>query len=201
MKRTITLMLAIACLSAGSQMFAVETGKPSPDFTGTDDAGKPVTLSDFKGNYVVLEWLNYGCPFVQKHYNSHNMQNLQKKMVDNGVVWLSIVSSAKGKQGYMTPEESQEAYKTHGSHATEVILDPSGEIGRLYSAKTTPHLFLIDPDGVLVYQGAIDSISSTNPDDIKRAVNYLKKAWEAHKNGEQVEPDSTRAYGCSVKYG
>lgn len=201
MKRTITLLLSIACIGVSAQLSALEVGKPSPEFTGTDDLGNAVSLSDFKGSYVVLEWLNYGCPFVKKHYNSHNMQNLQKKMVDNGVVWLSIVSSAKGKQGYMTPEESREAYKNHDSHASKVLLDPKGTIGRLYGAKTTPHMFLISPEGELIYQGAIDSISSTNPDDIEQAVNYVKQAWKAHMKGEKVDPVSTRAYGCSVKYG
>ena len=201
MKRTIILLLSIACIGVSAHVSALEVGKPSPEFSGTDDSGNAVSLSDFKGSYVVLEWLNYGCPFVKKHYNSHNMQNLQKQMVDNGVVWISIVSSAKGKQGYMTPEESREAYQQHGSHATKVLLDPEGTIGRLYEAKTTPHMFLISPEGELVYQGAIDSISSTDADDIQQAINYVRQAWEAHKNGEKVDPASTRAYGCSVKYG
>jgi peroxiredoxin len=188
----------VACLPQGNA--AVELGKPAPDFIGVDSHGQTRMLSDLKGRTVVLEWTNHGCPFVRKHYGSGNMQALQKKYTDQGVVWLSIVSSAEGKQGNVTPEESLKLIEEQGSHATARILDPSGEIGRLYGAKTTPHMFVIDAEGILVYAGAIDNNRSPNPATIEGATNYVAAALDAMAAGQLVDAVNTQPYGCSVKY-
>jgi hypothetical protein len=196
-KNTITLALAMLPFSLFS---AVKTGEMAPDFAGKTDSGETLALSDLKGKYVVLEWLNHGCPFVKKHYDSGNMQATQQTLTEKGVVWISVISSAKGKQGYVSPEESLRDRKAHESAASYVILDESGEIGRMYGAKTTPHMFMIDPEGVLAYQGAIDSISSASPKDVSRAENYVLAAYEQLSSGEAVATPTTRPYGCSVKY-
>ncbi len=175
-------------------------GEAAPDFTLTDTDGNEHSLSDFKGKYVVLEWINHGCPFVKKHYESGNMQKLQSEVTADGGVWLSICSSAEGKQGYYTAEEWKDVNEEHGSKATAVLMDTAGDVGRLYAAKVTPHMFIINPAGTLVYQGAIDSIRSTDPDDIPDAIDYVSAAIEADKAGEPIEHADTPPYGCSVKY-
>lgn len=179
---------------------AVEVGQPAPDFTGTDTNGQTHKLSDFKGKTVVLEWSNEGCPFVVKHYESGNMQKLQEKATADDVVWLTIVSSAEGKQGYMTPEEANAYIEEQGAKATARILDPSGEIGKLYDAKTTPHMFVIDPEGTLVYAGAIDSDSSPKQEAIAGATNYVEAALMSLKDGKPIQVASSKPYGCGVKY-
>ena len=178
----------------------VEIGKPAPSFTGTDTDGKSHQLSDFKGKTVVLEWSNHECPFVVKHYESGNMQKLQKEATNNEVVWLTIVSSAEGKQGNTTPEEAKKIMTEQGVHSTARILDPSGEIGKLYGAKTTPHMFIIDKEGNLAYEGAIDSDSSFKQEAIAGATNYVSAALGDLQSGESVKMASTKPYGCSVKY-
>jgi len=183
--------------------FAVESGKPAPDFTGKTSDGKTVKLSQYKGkNVVVLEWLNYGCPFVKKHYDSKNMQELQAKYTAKGqdVIWLSVISSAPGKQGHSTPKQAEADRKKMGSGATAVILDEKGEIGQAYGAKVTPHMYVIDKEGVLVYQGAIDDKATADVKDIDGARNYVTEALEAIGNKKPVEMAQTTAYGCSVKY-
>ncbi len=194
--------LAVFAVSTacGLQAAEVKTGEKAPDFTLTAADGDTHSLSDFEGKYVVLEWINHGCPFVKKHYNSDNMQSLQKKYTDKGVVWLSICSSAEGKQGYHTPEEWQDVNEEKESAATALLLDEDGDVGRAYGAKTTPHMYVIDPEGTLIYQGAIDSIPSADPDDADKADNYVAMALDAAMNDQPVEPDTTRPYGCSVKY-
>ncbi len=177
------------------------TGAPAPDFVGTDTKGKAHRLSDLKGKRVVLEWTNHDCPFVRKHYGAGNMQATQKDARGKGAIWLSVISSAPGLQGHVTPAEADQLTETRGAAPDAVLLDPSGQIGRLYGAVTTPHMFIIDMDGTLVYKGAIDSIRSADPGDIDRATNYVKQAMTQLTSGQPVSPPGSRPYGCSVKYG
>ena len=179
---------------------ALEPGKPAPAFSGKTSQGKRVKLSDYLGKVVVLEWLNYGCPFVQKHYDGKNMQALQKEYTGKGVVWLSVISSAEGKQGYSSPERAEKDRKEQGSEASAVILDPSGEIGRLYGAQTTPHMFVINSKGQLSYQGAIDNKASTDPATLKGAHSYVRDALDAVLSGRAPAVAQTKSHGCSVKY-
>jgi hypothetical protein len=158
------------------------------------------SLSDFKGSYVVLEWTNHQCPFVKKFYAKGHMQALQEEMTDKGVIWLQVLSSAPGKQGHLGAEEAEALRSEKGHHSTAMLLDPSGVVGKRYDARTTPHMYLIDPAGTLIYQGAIDSIKSTRTDDISEATNYVEAAFEAHRKGESVAQPVTTPYGCSVKY-
>ena len=154
----------------------------------------------YKGKTVVLEWLNHGCPFVRKHYDSGNMPALQKEFTAKGVVWLSVISSAPGEQGHSDAKKAQEEKLKYKSAASEIILDESGEIGRHYGAKTTPHMYIINPQGELVYQGAIDSIADTNHDSIAKAEPWFKNALNETLSGKKVKRPTTKAYGCSVKY-
>ncbi len=176
--------------------------KPAPDFDLVDSHGKRQSLASNKEKkkWVVLEWLNHGCPYVRKHYDSGNMQALQKKYVDQGVVWYSVISSAPGKQGSGTPNEMNAEYAKNKSAATAVLLDPDGKMGHAYGAKTTPHLFVINPKGELVYQGAIDDQATTDVKDVPKAKNYLAAALDAGMAGKPIAKDTTKPYGCSVKY-
>ena len=192
-------LLAVFLLSTGSAL-ALESGKPAPAFTAPSSTQKDVRLSDYRGKVVVLEWLNYGCPFVKKHYNGHGMQALQKEFTDKGVVWLSVISSAEGKQGFSSPAEAERDRKENESHASSVILDKRGTLGRLYGAKTTPHMFVIDSNGVLAYQGAIDDKPSSDPATLKNAHNYVRAALDAVLAGRSPATSQTQSYGCSVKY-
>jgi peroxiredoxin len=184
----------------GSLAQAVETGKTAPAFKLKDIDGKERSLAEFRGSPVVLEWVNHGCPFVKKHYDAGNMQALQKEITGKGVVWLSVCSSAEGKQGNMTPVEWKGTIKERGAASTATLLDPDGAVGKMYGAKTTPHMFLIDHKGVLVYQGAIDDKPSTDPADVKGAKNYVRQAVEETLAGKPVSEKTTVPYGCSVKY-
>lgn len=199
MKKTILLFTSIAWMIT-TAVAAPVSGESAPDFTGKTSNGETVSLSDLKGQYVVLEWLNHGCPFVKKHYESGNIPRLQEKMTAEGVVWLSVVSSAKGKLGYQSPEDTNKKAKSVGSNASHIVLDASGEIGKAYAARTTPHMYLIDPEGTLIYQGAIDSISSVRHSDIEKADSYVWNAWKAHQSGKTVDPHTTAPYGCAIKY-
>jgi peroxiredoxin len=194
-------------LSAGASLVVslsmaagVEIDRPAPDFTLKDTKGGEVSLSAHKGKTVVLEWLNHDCPFVKKHYDSGNMPALQKSAVERGVVWLSVSSSAPGKQGHYTGEEADRLSEEKASAATAVLLDPQGTVGRLYGAKTTPHMFVIDPQGVLRYAGAIDSIPTADRADVAKADNHVAAALESVLGGKPVETKVTQPYGCSVKY-
>jgi peroxiredoxin len=177
-----------------------QVGSPAPDFTLTDTNGNSVTLSDYSGKYVILEWINYDCPFVAKHYNSKNMQGLQDKYREAGVVWLGVNSSAEGKQGQFSIEEIHSRLKNHGSTLDAYLLDGSGDVGRMYGATHTPHMYIINPEGTLIYMGAIDSIRSANVADIPKADNYVIMAMDAAVEGKEVPVTMTRAYGCTVKY-
>lgn len=198
MKKLPTLVVAL--FTSFALNAAVETGAMAPDFTLTDTNGTEHSLSDFKGKYVVLEWTNHGCPFVKKHYKEGHMQALQEMLTAKGVVWLKINSSAPGKQGYVTAEEGNKLISDKKVKATALLLDTDGNVGRAYDARVTPHMYVIAPDGKLIYQGAIDSIQSTKADDIEKADNYVKAAYMAHKKGKKVENHTTKPYGCGVKY-
>ncbi len=193
-------IIILALLAASNLIAAVETGAAAPAFTLTDTTGAEHSLSDFKGKYVVLEWTNHGCPFVLKHYKEGHMQALQKKMTEQGVVWLIVNSNAPGKQGHVSPQEGQKQIADKGMHATAMLLDTDGKVGRAYDARVTPHMYLIDPAGKLVYQGAIDSVRSTNSSDIQAAENYVLSAYLALKAGNPVENATTKPYGCGIKY-
>jgi peroxiredoxin len=191
------LVLALASVPS----FALKPGELAPEFKGTDSNGRTQTLSQYRGRYVVLEWANEGCPYERKHYLSGNMEKLQREWTSKGVVWLSVLSSAPGEQGNVTPaEENAYLAKMHAA-PTAAVLDPSGTIGRLYEAKTTPHIFVIDPQGRLIYEGAIDDQPTPDPASLKQVQhNYLNEALEASMAGKPVATPVTRSYGCSVKY-
>jgi peroxiredoxin len=191
--------LGVAMMSASA--FAVKPGEMAPEFKGTDSLGKTETLAQYRGKYVVLEWANQGCPYEHKHYESGNMQRLQKEWTAKGVVWLSVISSAPGQQGYVSAAEEKDYLAKMKAAPTAAILDPSGAIGRLYGAKTTPHMFVIDPDGKLVYEGAIDDQPTPDPASLKAVQhNYLNEALNESMAGKAVATPVTRPYGCSVKY-
>lgn len=193
--------LAILLVALAAPAFAAPTvGAPAPAFSGTDTQGKKVSLADAKGKYVVLEWHNQGCPFVAKHYDSGNMQRLQKELTGKGAVWYTVISSAPGKQGHVSGAEADAYVKKEGAAPTHVILDEDGAIGRLYGAKTTPHMFLIDDKGTLVYAGAIDDKPSTDKADVEGAKSYVRAAFDEAKAGKPVTTATTPPYGCSVKY-
>lgn len=198
------MLTAVVCLAAGLGFTGcaggIEVNQAAPGFTLKDTLGIDHALSALKGKFVVLEWTNHDCPFVKKHYDSGNMQKLQKAYIEKGVVWLSVNSSAEGKQGNYTPEKWNELNKEKGVAATAVLLDPDGTVGKMYGAKTTPHMFVISPEGVLIYKGAIDDKPSVDPESLKDAKNYVAAALDAAMAGKPVETPATQAYGCSVKY-
>ena len=198
-KLTATLTLILGSLTQ-SPAWALKPGDLAPNFTGIDSNGKAESLVQYRGKYVVLEWANKGCPYERKHYNSGNMEKLQREWTGKGVVWLSVLSSAPGKEGYVTPTEENTYLREMHAAPTAAILDPSGQIGRLYNAKTTPHMFVIDPQGKIVYEGAIDDAPSTDPSTVNAAHNYVTQALNESMAGKPVATPVTRPYGCSVKY-
>ncbi len=177
-----------------------KVGEMAPNFVLTDTEGKKHALEDFEGRYVILEWINFDCPFVQKHYKSGNMQELQETYKDQKVVWLTICSSAPGKQGYFEGEALKSRMEKEKWNGTAYLIDESGKVGKMYQAKTTPHMYIINPEGMLIYAGAIDDKPSANVDDITESTNYVKQAMSASMAGEEVPVKTTVAYGCSVKY-
>lgn len=200
-KMTILALVAgVALVATTSAGAAVSVGQPAPAFTVTDTGGKTVSLADFKGKHVVLEWVNPGCPFVQKHYNSANMPGTQKDATGQGVVWLAVNSTNTGAGDYMAPTKLAGWMKDKGGAPTATLMDADGKVGRAYGARTTPHMYVIDPQGKLVYAGAIDSKPTANPADIKTATNYVKQAVGESLAGKPVSVATTQAYGCSVKY-
>lgn len=204
MKRLVALTATalLFAASAQAQPPLAKVGEPAPNFKTVDVLhNKPLELTALKGKPVVLEWHNFGCPFVKKHYGAKNMQALQDAATKDGAVWITINSSAEGKQGYLKDgKEVAAALKEQGAEPSAFVLDHNGEIGRAYGATTTPHMYVIDKDGVLVYAGAIDSNASPDAETIKGATNYVTNALTALKDGKKVEPSLTKSYGCGVKY-
>lgn len=199
MKRVLSLLSLLLLLSTFS--LAAKVGEAAADFTGTDSNGQSHKLSSYRGKYVVLEWHNQGCPYTRKHYETGNMQKLQKEWTGKGVVWLTVISSAPGKQGYVTASEENDYLRRTSSAPTAVLLDPKGDVGRLYGAKTTPHMYIIDPQGRLIYNGAIDDRPTADQSDVAGARNYVSQALQEATAGKAVSTATTTPYGCTVKYG
>lgn len=196
----IICVFIVSWASENSQAAKLATGSPAPDFNYTDVQGSEGKLSDLKGKYVVIEWFNHGCPFVAKHYNSKKMQELQKKYTELEVVWIAVNSTSDGHGDYRNPEQSKSDARKHETSATHIVIDSSGDIGKLYGAKTTPHIFIVNPDGVLIYQGAADDIKSTDTEDIPKATNYIDLAMTEALTPQELTNPETKPYGCSVKY-
>lgn len=198
------LLIATACaLLAGTSLASqpvATVGQPAPAFTAVDTSGKTVSLADFKGRHVVLEWVNPGCPYVQKHYGSANMQGTQREAAAKGVVWLAVNSTATDHVDYKSPAAMAQWMQGHKAAATATLMDIEGKVGRAYGARTTPHLYIVDPKGTLVYAGAIDNKPSPNPADVTTATNHVKVALAETLAGKAVSQATTRPYGCSVKY-
>jgi peroxiredoxin len=200
MKVNHTSFLAACLLASATALLAVESGEPAPGFTLESSAGESLSLEQYRGQYVVLEWTNHKCPFVKKFYRGGHMQALQKQLTEGGAVWLQVLSSAPGKQGHLTAAAAEVLRSENEHHSTALLLDSEGTVGRAYDARTTPHVFLIGPEGKLLYQGAIDSIASARTPDIEAAENLLLAAYDSAKAGEHVENPATKPYGCGVKY-
>jgi peroxiredoxin len=200
MKSIILGTVAALALSAAAAVAAPTIGEPAPAFSAVDTTGKTRALSEFKGKIVVLEWTNDGCPYVKKHYGAGNMQKLQQDAAAGGVVWLSIISSAPGKQGFVDAAGANQLTSSRGATPSAVLLDPKGDVGRAYEAQTTPHMFVIDKAGTLRYMGAIDDQPTTEAASIPKARNYVREALAAVAAGGKVAEVATDPYGCSVKY-
>jgi len=197
------LFTALLAIASSTALFAADSpavGTNAPDFSLTDSKGKTQSVSQYKGKYVVLEWFNPECPFVKKHYGSGNMQKLQTEFTSKGIVWLTIDSNAPGLEGNLTAEQANAKIAEWKTKQTALVLDPEGKAGRAYGAKNTPHMFVINPEGKIVYEGAIDSKATPNPSDIASSTNYVKVALEESLAGKTVSNANTRPYGCSVKY-
>ena len=195
------LLLASAFALPTLAMAAAVPGERAPDFAEVDAKGKTHSLGDYAGEWLVIEWFNKDCPYVKKHYGSGNMQTLQKKYTDQGINWLTVISSAAGKQGYLESAQALQVAESHGLNASApFLLDADGNMGRAFGAKTTPHMFIINPEGKVVYAGAIDDNDSANPAVIPDSNNYVVAALDASMKGEGVAVPASRAYGCSVKY-
>jgi peroxiredoxin len=198
-KMILTMLMSLIATA----VFALDpppVGSAAPDFSLTDANGKSHSLSQYKSKYVVLEWFNPECPFVKKHYGSGNMQKLQEQYTGKGVVWLTIDSNAPGTEGNITPEQAQKITASWKTHQTALLLDPDGKTGRAYGAKNTPNMVVIDPEGKIAYEGAIDSKATPNPADIPNSTNYVKAALDESLAGKPVTTPQTKPYGCSVKY-
>jgi len=193
-------LFVVFFLVTSNAVLAVNPGQPAPDFTLSDLAGKPVKLSDLKGKFVVLEWVNPECPYVQKHYDSANMPNLQKEFGAKQVAWLAINSTREGHAEFKSPQQMAGWMKQKGGAPAATLLDRDSKVGKLYGAVTTPHMYVIDTKGTLVYVGAIDDKRSTNPADVKTAKNYVRVALGESMAGKAVSTASTSPYGCTVKY-
>jgi peroxiredoxin len=180
---------------------AADVGHPAPAFELLDTTGRSVKLSDFKGRFVVLEWTNPSCPFVAKHYGSQNMQSLQKEATGKDVVWLSISSTAPGHSEYLPPAALAQRYKEWGYASTAMLMDDGGQVGKAYAARTTPHMYVVDPKGTLVYAGGIDDKRSADPADVKTAKNFVRVALGESMAGKPVSTPTAAPYGCSIKYG
>ncbi len=206
MKKIITLIIALSVslflINAAeiNERTGPVIGERAPDFSVVDAHGQVHSLSDYEGQYIILEWLNHGCPFVVKHYDGNNMQELQKRYTEKGVVWLSVVSSAPGTQGYMEPDETIQTAEEKGAAPTAILLDSDGTMGRAYDARVTPHMYIINPEGILEYNGAIDDKPTARISDLEGAHNYVVAAMTSLLNDEEVEVRTNTPYGCTVKY-
>jgi peroxiredoxin len=200
--KTNLILTAITTLAAGA-LYAADippVGSAAPDFSAPDANGKTQSLSEYKGKYVVLEWFNPECPFVKKHYGGGNMQKLQQEYTGKGVVWLTVDSNAPGSEGNITAEQAQKIMKSWNTHQTALLLDPESKVAKLYGAKNTPNMVIINPDGKIVYEGAIDSKASPNPADIPSSTNYVKNALDESLGGKAVSNAQTKPYGCHITY-
>lgn len=196
-------LVIVLMIFAATAMLAGETakvGNKAPEFSLKDYKGVEHKLSDYAGKYVVLEWINYDCPFVKKHYESDNMQNLQRDLTAKGVIWLTVCSSAEGKQGNFTKAELEKKHKEFNTAETAYLIDASGKVGKMYNAKVTPDMVVINPDQEVIYLGAIDNIPSTDKSDIEKADNYVLQALTSAMSGKPVEVKSFKPYGCGIKY-
>jgi peroxiredoxin len=198
--RYTTILMGASLAFAASGAFAASAGQAAPDFTVTDSTGKPVHLADYKGKFVVLEWTNPECPFVRKHYDSANMQTLQKEWAAKDVVWLSVNSTNQSSFEYKSGAQMNSWMRSQGAAQKAVLIDGDSATGRQYAAKTTPHMFVVDPKGQIVYAGAIDDKRSSRPEDVKTANNYVRLALTEAMAGKPVSTPNTTPYGCSVKY-
>ena len=187
-------------IAAGAALAAPSVRQPAPDFTAVDSNGQSHSLSDYRGQTVILEWTNHDCPYVRKHYETGNMQALQKDTAKDGVVWLSVISSAPGTQGYVKGDEANRLTETRDAAPSAVLLDPEGAVGKMYAARTTPHMYIVDPEGTLVYMGGIDDKPTSRRSSVEDAKNYVRQALAEMKAGQPISEASTRPYGCSVKY-
>lgn len=192
--------MLLLCAAVRTHAAEVVVNKPAPEFTFTDIEGTKAKISDFRGKLVVLEWFNHGCPFTRKHYKSDKMQDLQRKYTEEGVVWISINSTSDTHSDYRDAAMSKKEADANGTSSTYIVLDPSGEIGKLYGAKTTPDIFIINPEGKLIYKGAADSIASTDVADIPKATNYIDLALTEALAGKPIGTPESKPYGCGVKY-
>src|ERR1700675_867047 len=199
-KKSIIAILTSLVATAVLAVDVPPVGSSAPDFSLSDAKGGTHSLSQYKGKYVVLEWFNPECPFVKKHYGSGNMQKLQDQYTSKGVVWLTIDSNAPGTAGDITPEQAQKIAESWKTRETALLLDPEGKAGRAYGAKNTPNMVVINPDGKIIYRGAIDSKATPNPSDIPSSTNYVKAALDQSLSGKSVATPETKPYGCSVKY-
>jgi peroxiredoxin len=195
------LALSILSFAAAGAFAQAVVGQPAPNFTATDTSGKTVSLADFKGRHVVLEWVNPGCPYVVKHYGSQNMQGTQKEATAKGVVWLAVNSTSQDAYDYKNPQAMAQWMASQKAAATTTLMDADGKVGRAYGARTTPHMYIVDPKGTLVYAGGIDNKATANPADIATATNHVKVALNEALAGKPISQATTRPYGCSVKYG
>ena len=193
-------LIAVSLFAAAGTVAAVTAGQPAPAFSATDVNGKTVSLADFKGKYVVLEWNNPNCPFVIKHYSSGNMQALQKRFGADNVAWLAVNSTAETHSDYMASDKLAAWFKQHNSAPTAVLMDTKGDVGRAFGAKVTPHMYVVDPKGNVIYAGAIDDKRSANPADVKSATNYVVAALTDARSGKPVATAASNAYGCTIKY-
>jgi len=202
MKRRSLLAMAATMLglSATAVRATPSVGQPAPAFSLTDTAGKTVQLADFRGRHVVLEWVNPGCPYVRKHYSSANMQGTQRDVTAQGVVWLAINSTENASTDYLAPAQMGRWMQSQQATATHTLMDEDGTVGKAYGARTTPHMYIVDPAGKLIYAGGIDSVPSSRVDDIKTAVNYVKQGVREALAGQPIRAATTRPYGCSIKY-
>lgn len=202
----LTLLLAIPpakaqTMSAEASGGKAKIGAPAPDFTLEDTDGKMHSLSDYEGQYVVLEWMDFRCPYVGKHYGSGNMQQLQRTYTNKNVVWFSMYSVSPDHRKYEPPEKMASKNEELGGNQTAMLMDPTGEVGKTYEATNTPHMYVIHPEGTLIYRGGIDDKPTTNEADVKTATNYVRAAVDASMNGEEVEVQKAQPYGCPIWYG